>query len=294
MLEPSATLLYAERDSVKLFLDIYNAAEGAVTTVDGKPKPAVLFVFGGGFVIGERDHESYNPWFRALTENGYTVISIDYRLAMKGNTEKGLAVIGAIHRAVEAAVEDLFSATTFLIANAAELGIDPFNMVISGSSAGAMTVLQAEWEISSGGPLAAVLPAGFDYAGVMSFAGAVFSDRGGIRYTSGSAPTLLFHGTDDKIVPYRRNLRIFKLQFSSSPALARFLRRDGSVCSIYRFKGAAHEIASSMYRNLKEELQFIETSVIRKENRVVDAMVEDPDIPPFKNLSLKQMYNQSL
>ena len=294
LLEPSGTYLYDEKGGQKLYLDIYDPApESKTAYADGTAKPSVLFLFGGGFVIGKRDHESYNPWFKALTDEGFKVISIDYRLGMKDSGARGFAVIEAIHKAVEMAVEDLFSATAFLIDNAAELGIDPAAIVTAGSSAGAMTVLQAEWEISSRGPLAAVLPEGFDYAGVMSFSGAVFSDRGAIRYSGGSAPTLLFHGTADKIVPYNRNLRILKLQFSSSPALARFLRKDGAVCSFYRFKGAAHEIASSMMRNLEEELQFIEMNVVRKDRRVVDATVEDPSIPPFRNLSLKQMYNNN-
>ncbi len=294
LLEPSATCLYAEKDGTALHLDIYDPAPGAaVTYADGKAKPAVLFVFGGGFVIGSRDHESYNPWFKALSDEGFKVISIDYRLGMKGVEAKGFAMLDAIHSAVEMAVEDLFSATLFLIDNASELGIDPANIVTAGSSAGAMTVLQAEWEISSGGKLAAVLPEGFDYAGVMSFSGAIYSDRGAIRYPKGSAPTLLFHGTADKIVPYR-NIRLLKRQFAGSPALAPILLKAGCSCSFYRFKGAAHEIASgeSMMRNLDEELQFIELSVVRKDRRVIDATVEDPSIPPFKNLSLKQMYGK--
>ena len=291
LLEPSGTYLYAEKGGEKLYLDIYDPApESKTAYADGKAKPAVLFVFGGGFVIGSRDHESYNAWFKALTDEGFKVISIDYRLGMKDNSAKGMAMLNAIHNAVEMAVEDLFSATLFLIDNAAELGIDPAAIVTSGSSAGAMTVLQAEWEISSRGKLAAVLPEGFDYAGVMSFSGAVYSDRGAIRYPGGSAPTLLFHGTADKIVPYK-NIRFLKRQFAGSPALAPILLKAGCSCSFYRFKGAAHEIAASMMRNLEEELQFIEMSVVRKDKRVIDATVEDPSIPPFQNLSLKQMYN---
>ena len=289
-LEPSGTYIYAEKDGQKLYLDIYDPAPGSQTAYpDGLSKPAVLFVFGGGFIIGSRDHESYDSWFKALTEEGFKVISIDYRLGMKGNQAKGMAMLDAIHKAVEMAVEDLFSATVFLIENASGLGIDPAAIVTSGSSAGAMTVLQAEWEISSGGPLASVLPEGFNYAGVMSFSGAVYSDRGAIRYPGGSAPTLLFHGTDDKIVPYR-NIRLLKRHFAGSPALAPILLKAGCNCSFYRFKGAAHEIASSMFRNLDEEIQFIDRSVVHKEKRVIDAMVEDPSIPPFKNLSLKTMY----
>ena len=42
------TWLFAHRDTCDLFLDIYPPAEGAQTTFEGKEKPTVIFVFGGG------------------------------------------------------------------------------------------------------------------------------------------------------------------------------------------------------------------------------------------------------
>ena len=150
------TYLYAERDTTRLFLDVLEPAKGSVTSIDGKEKPTILFVFGGGFITGSRDDKFYQKWFECMTSEGYRVVSIDYRLKLKGLKLKpirdGLKLKPIRDRAVfmeavDAAVEDLISATAFIIENAEELNIDPDNIVTMGSSAGAMTVLSADYEL---------------------------------------------------------------------------------------------------------------------------------------------------
>ena len=100
------------------------------------------------------------------------------------------------------AVEDLFSATLFIIENHEKLQINPTKLITSGSSAGAITALQAEYAIANRTSLAAVLPEGFDYAGVMSFAGAIFSVDGKPKWKNKPAPIIMFHGNSDQQVPY--------------------------------------------------------------------------------------------
>ena len=53
-----------------------------IAPVEGK-RPCMMFVFGGGFVGGQRDNELYTTYFDFLTSNGYDVVSIDYRLGLK-------------------------------------------------------------------------------------------------------------------------------------------------------------------------------------------------------------------
>ena len=172
---PDGTYLYHKQDTCDLFMDVYDPADGSEETYMGLKKPAVIFMFGGGFIRGTRDDESYNSWFRMMTENGYRVISIDYRLGLKGSSKVGIAQVNVLDNAIHMAVEDLFAATNFIIENADQLGVDPSNIVISGSSAGAISVMQAEYEIANGSKWASVLPEGFNYAGVMSFSGAILS-----------------------------------------------------------------------------------------------------------------------
>ena len=86
------TYMYAERDTCSLYLDIYRPTVGSRTEFDGKAKPTVVFVFGGGFIMGERSEAFSQQWFQRLNDNGYAVVTIDYRLGMKGyKVGKGLS-----------------------------------------------------------------------------------------------------------------------------------------------------------------------------------------------------------
>ena len=51
-LSPAGTYLYAQRDTCDLFMDIYYPSAGSETHIDGKEKPTVIFMFGGGFIGG--------------------------------------------------------------------------------------------------------------------------------------------------------------------------------------------------------------------------------------------------
>ena len=228
--------------------------------------------------MGRRDEPSYLPWFKKLTEDGYRVFSIDYRLGLKGVKKIGITQSKVLGEAIHLAMEDLFSAVNFIIENADELGVQPDNIVVSGSSAGAITSLQADWEISNGTPYAKVLPEGFRFAGVMSFSGAIYSDQGLPKYKTGAAPTLFLHGTDDKLVPYTR-IKFMNLAFAGSSTIVKEFQDKKYNYNILRFKDRGHEIANNMMISYPDEIQFLETNVMRKERRIVDAMIDDPSIP---------------
>ncbi len=72
---PDETYLFAKRDTCDLYMDIYNPAPKSETRFNGKEKPTVIFMFGGGFIRGTRNDESYHKWFRQMTDNGYRVVS---------------------------------------------------------------------------------------------------------------------------------------------------------------------------------------------------------------------------
>ena len=287
--EPDVTCLFARRDTCDLYLDIYNPADSLCTG-----KPTVIFAFGGGFMSGSRDHISYAGWFRTMTDAGYRVVSIDYRLGLKGMKDVRInkKFINALDNAIGVAVEDLFSATSFLIDNATELGIDPGNIVISGSSAGAITAMQAEWEICNGSEAASVLPDGFNYAGVMSFSGAIFSKVGAIRYTRlRPCPTVMFHGDADKMVPYSQ-IAFLKLRFAGSDVIAKTFAKEGYSYRIYRFAGHGHEIAGTMDRNFSREDDFLRNDVMSGKPAAVDSLIRDSgiEVPDWAAGDFKTIY----
>lgn len=86
-----------------------------------EPAPAVIFIHGGGWVIG--DLESHDAICRILAARAdAVVVSVDYRLAPE--------------HPFPAAPVDCERATRFIADNAADFGIDPDRLALAGDSAG--------------------------------------------------------------------------------------------------------------------------------------------------------------
>jgi len=83
--------------------------------------PGVLWLHGGGMVMGDRFSQLDIP-LEWLDELGAVVVSVDYRLAPEAS---GTTI-----------VEDGYAALTWMVAHAAELGIDVDRVVVAGTSAG--------------------------------------------------------------------------------------------------------------------------------------------------------------
>jgi acetyl esterase/lipase len=88
---------------------------------EGTPRPALLWIHGGGYVLGSarQDDELCARFAERLDA---VVVSVDYRLAPEHHYPTPL--------------DDCFAAFEFLHRNAGELGIDPARVVIGGQSAG--------------------------------------------------------------------------------------------------------------------------------------------------------------
>ena len=278
-IEPQGTYLFATKDGLDLYLDFYPAAPGSETTYMGKEKPAIIFVFGGGFIGGKRTDGA--SWYENLNKEGYPVFAIDYRLGMRGKTDKGLGFVKNMRHAIKIAVEDLFSATSYIVENADVFGVSADNLVVSGSSAGAITSLQADWTISNSLPGVELLPEGFAYKGVISFSGAILSDHGKISYKKEPAPTLMFHGMEDKVVFYK-GLSIFNWHFAGTHRLTKLFKKEGYVYNTYRYIGHNHDIAASLNSTLDEQIQFLQENIILGQRRIIDATMDDEGIPVIK------------
>ena len=286
------TYLFAQRDTCSLYLDVYDVTSGAETSYLGNPKPAVLFVFGGGFVSGERSSDFYQDWFKTLNDNGYAVVTIDYRLGMKGyKVGKGISgLLKAADRfklSQDIAVEDVFSAVDFLWRNREEVGIDPDNLVIAGSSAGAITALAAEYAIVNGE--AKGLPEGFNFKGVMSFAGGIMSDSGAPKFKAEPCPILFLHGTADGAVAYNKLGALGKGIWGSN-YLVKQLDKMGADYCIYRFTDRTHDVAAYMQACWSLEKDFLEKNVTQGAHRVVDAVVDDASLPSWGNITTDDIY----
>lgn len=279
---------YAQRDTCKLTMDVYSPANLKNSNT------CIIFVFGGGFINGSKSDKGNVNYCKALADRGFIVSAIDYRLGLKGVQNVGVFNTKPMRNAINIAVEDLYSATNFLLQHANAFNINPETIIISGSSAGAVTVLQADYELANRTKIADVLPPNFRYAGVISFAGAVLSYDGQPSYQNKPAPTLMFHGTADKLVQYNK-IQFFKKGFFGTNALVkRFEKFDYSFYA-YRYRDRGHEIAViPMKRNLNEIESFITDYVILGKQLKKDVTVKDNDLNNVKPLELlpKDLYKK--
>lgn len=286
-LPSKTTHLYAVKGADSLYLDHYAAPVEGI-------RPCVMFVFGGGFSHGVRDKQADIPYFEFLQRNGYDVVSIDYRLGMKD--AKGVGILEFFPRfrnTINLAVEDLFSATSFVVDNAEQWQIDPNQIIASGSSAGAITVLQGEHAICNHLPLTEYLPEGFNYAGIISFAGAVFSLEGAPEWTAPIAPTLLFHGNSDTQVPYNKMAILGRGMFGSKYIAGR-LREAGAPYWFYSVEYQTHAMAwEPMHNNHAEILLFLEEFVAKGAQQQRDTHIRDLSLPERKTFFLPTDYLNS-
>lgn len=248
------TLLYAVKGSQELFMDVYR-----LQSMDDK-QPVVVFLFGGGFRRGERDNKGFLPYFHFLAQNGITVVSIDYRLGMqdKKRTDE------LLNKAIQDAVEDLYDATLFIIEHAEELKVNSELIVLNGSSAGGITVLQSVYELNTKSTISQKLPSTFQYAGAIAFSGAIMT-KGEMKWQPSAPPIFLFHGDIDDIVPYGEILSDDYGLYGSS-VIAKQLEEIHSPSWMITFNNEKHNVTGLPRNRYKQEiLKFINDMAINKE-----------------------------
>ena len=277
LVSAQTTHLYAIKDGEQLHLDHYAAVE-----VEG-PRPCVIFAFGGAFARGTRADKEYVPYFKALNNAGIDVVSIDYRKVLaKGFDTAGLkGSIMTMKRAVDFAAEDMLAATLFVLHNAEEWNINPDQIVACGSSAGAITALQAENMICNSDPRTEVL-GDFNYAGVVSFAGAIFSVSGKPKWEKTPCPMMLFHGDADSNVPYKK-ASAFGVGFYGSKFIVGQLEKMEVPFLFYSATYRNHAMAGEpMYANVYDVISFIKRYVVDGSKLQITETVRDQKYPKTK------------
>lgn len=247
---------FADRDTGALVMDVF------LPEVQAEKYPCIIYVYGGGFSQNNLRSNFGRRLCRSFAEAGYVTLAVDYRLGLSDVRFKNVAqMVKPLEKAVKMAAEDLFSAVGYVLEHAGEMKIDTSKIIISGSSAGAVTVLQADYELCNRTSLAAEMPEDFRFAGVISYSGAVFSREGRCDYkVHDPAPTFFLHGTSDKLVTYGK-IQIFRTGFFGSDALVRRFDKFGWPYLFARFDGYSHEVAAFNQRLFDETLWFIDKYV---------------------------------
>lgn len=214
---PDRTEVFAEIGGQELRASVWSPPRA------GAERPAVVWVHGGGFGSGNRFEQ--RALYRYLADRGYPVISIDYRLTPPPRWRD--------------ATSDVVCALSWITEHAAELGVDPSRLVLSGGSAGGGLALNTGYALAArhevGGcrgarPAPPIAVAGFypavDLAGAYADAGpGGYGRRTAVAYLGGSPqrfperyahasavarvrpglmPTLLVTGVDDQLIRQQR------------------------------------------------------------------------------------------
>lgn len=282
------TYLYAVKDTNKLYMDVYYPEK------QNDRKGCLFFIFGGGYIGGARDDKQIDSVKEHFTEKGYVVIGIDYRLGLK-NADNFSIITGLknFERAVRIAAEDFISALSFTLENFctgdAPL-INPACIIAMGSSAGAITALQADYAMCNGLYNAGELPDTFRLAGVVSYAGAVFSTKGQPKYKMREpAPTLFCHGTEDRLVIYKK-MQLFNVGLFGSDFLARKFKKNNYGYQIRRYRSLGHQVAMMYPGELGIVDEFIDNIVFGNRKIQIDETFYDPSIKPmFLKFKIKDL-----
>lgn len=282
------TFAYAEREST-LYLDVYMPEDTL------SEHPCLIYLYGGGFQSGSRSQLRDVVVFEQLCNRGIVCVAIDYRLGLKNYKGKVIDMINRLEYSIDIATEDLIDATNFIIGKAEEIKINPKHIILSGSSAGAITSLQADFYLQNGNEYTKRLPEGFRFGGVIAFSGAVAKINGTkVKYKNQPAPTFFVHGTKDKLVRYNK-INILGRGMYGSKALAKQFRKNGWRHKIVRYKNFGHDIAIIGFReNVPAIVDFIDQYVVNPTyNFSEDVTHSEPEVKePLWNINALRLYDK--
>jgi acetyl esterase/lipase len=199
---------------------------------DFKPsdrRPAIIFFFGGGWIRGTP--RQFYEQARFMVDHGMVAFAAEYR-------------IRSLHRTTPfECVKDGKSAVRWVRQHAVELGVDPNCIVAAGGSAGghvaACTGVIQGFEDEENGissaPNAMILFNPVLDTTEKGYGAGRFSDEEKTILSPchhvhpGIVPTLIFHGTADKTVP-----------FENAERFSRLMKEAGNTCELVSFEGKDH------------------------------------------------------
>jgi dipeptidyl aminopeptidase/acylaminoacyl peptidase len=215
---PTTTTVDARRYREELFPDVDVTSDveyGRAPGNDGAPqslkldlyqprgddetsRPAILFVHGGGFSVGDKTQGVSSILAPLFARMGYVTASANYRLlAPRGCTGSNSG--GGCSGAAIEGIHDGQAAVRWLRANAEGYGIDPDHIAIAGESAGGVMAYGAgAWSDQPGD--SGTPGVSSEVQAFMALSGGL---PGGLAAGPGDAPGIFFASTGDPVVPYQ-------------------------------------------------------------------------------------------
>ncbi len=223
-MEPTRILAYRHYGNTTLQFHIFEPDN----TDPNKPRSCFLVLHGGGWRTGTP--RVFFPLADYFSRRGMVAISMEYRFA--GNNPP------------LDCVRDGRSAVRYLRAHAAELGIDPKRIVVGGGSAGAHvaagTALFDGMDAEDDDTAISTIPDAMVlcYPVIDTSAEGYGHDRCGThwqelsplhRVRPGMPPTLVFHGTGDKVCPFIGAQRFHEA-----------MQKAGNHCELVVYENGVH------------------------------------------------------
>ncbi len=285
---PTTVTFSQVNDTTPLLMDIYYPEHRRPDST------VVVYFFGGGFFSGARDSSSALYAVDALLKQGYVAVSVDYRLGLRMvnfDTVKVSRITNVFYYSINMAVEDCSQAVQYLVRHSRDLGLKPEKMVLTGSSAGAITVLQTDYCRCNDLPQASALPQGWKPLAVIPYSGAVLCHKGDMHYRQTPAPTCFFHGTYDKIVNYNRFRSTGRNILYGSNQLAKVFQKNRYPYWIMRFQDRGHEVSVYLPNTIQEFNAFVETALAQRVT-FYDATCEDAALKesPYSHFNIFNLY----
>jgi acetyl esterase len=110
------------------------------------PLPAVYYIHGGGMATMSCFDGMYRGWGKHIAANGVVVVMVDFRNSVVASSAPGVAPFPA-------GLNDCVSGLHWVVAHAADLGIDPERIVVAGESGGGNLTLATGLRLKRDGHL---------------------------------------------------------------------------------------------------------------------------------------------
>ena len=222
-LEKSENYIFKETPSIDLKLYVFKPENWNASQVN----PAIVFYFGGGW--NTRHITQFVAFAQYYSSKGYVCIIPNYRVRSTENSQ-----------AIDS-VKDAQDAFAFVRKNADKFGINPNQIAASGGSAGghlaaSLGTLKDEKHNELSKPNALILfnpvcvvdpikkPWNIDRLGVKGYEISPYHN-----VDSTVPPTIIYHGTEDRLVPYKTADMFHKKMLAT-----------GNDCTLIPFEGRDH------------------------------------------------------
>jgi len=297
---------FRDQQPLDLKLDLYYPEDDTLSNA-----PLVMLIHGGAFYVGSKDAVTEKTLATTLAKRGYVVASINYRLGFKP-LPKDLEMSG--YRAIQ----DAHAALRYLSHYSKDLRINPSQIYVGGTSAGAIASLNVAFMGNAERPSGIFKAEKEGLVGKIEESGNNFTDKFEIKAVANlwgavgdlkiigsddKIPVLSIHGTADKIVPYdydrpfQNSLGINRLlmdKMYGSKQIHEWLQVLGIRNRLVPLKGLGHEpelVGSDMLNNYMDTIVDRVTQFFYEEtapavsvlpNQLV--MSENTDLKPIQYL----------